>query len=51
VPAAEKLVSLFEPHTAIIKRGKPAPRDTEFGRKIMLDEVDGGMYLLNNLGL
>jgi IS5 family transposase len=43
VPAAEKLVSLFEPHTAIIKRGKPAPRDTEFGRKIMLDEVDGGI--------
>jgi len=43
VPASEKLVSLFEPHTAIIKRGKPAPRDTEFGRKIMLDEVDGGI--------
>jgi IS5 family transposase len=43
VPATEKLVSLFEPHTAIIKRGKPAPRDTEFGRKIMLDEVDGGI--------
>jgi IS5 family transposase len=43
VPAAEKLVSLFEPHTAIIKRGKPAPGDTEFGRKIMLDEVDGGI--------
>lgn len=43
VPAAEKLVSLFEPHTAIIKRGKPAPLDTEFGHKIMLDEVDGGI--------
>jgi IS5 family transposase len=43
VPAAEKLVSLFEPHTAIIRRGKPAPRDTEFGRKIWLDEVDGGI--------
>jgi IS5 family transposase len=43
VPASEKLVSLFEPHTAIIKRGKPAPRETEFGHKIMLDEVDGGI--------
>lgn len=43
VPAAEKLVSLFEPHTAIICRGKPAPRDTEFGHKIWLDEVDGGI--------
>jgi len=42
VPAAEKLVSLFEPHTAIIKRGK-ANRDTEFGRKVWLDEVDGGL--------
>jgi len=43
VPASEKLVSLFEPHTAIIRRGKPAPRDTEFGRKVWLDEVDGGL--------
>ena len=43
VPASVKLVSLFEPHTAIIRRGKPAPRDTEFGRKVWLDEVDGGI--------
>jgi IS5 family transposase len=43
VPASEKLVSLFEPHTAIIRRGKPGPRDTEFGRKVWLDEVDGGI--------
>ncbi len=42
VPAKEKLVSLFEPHTQIIKRGKLNP-DTEFGRKIWLDEVDGGI--------
>jgi IS5 family transposase len=42
VPAAEKLVSLFEPHTQIICRGK-ATRPTEFGRKIWLDEVDGGI--------
>lgn len=42
VPAAEKLVSLFEPHTQIIKRGKPQ-HDTEFGHKVWLDEVDGGI--------
>jgi IS5 family transposase len=42
VPAAEKVLSLFEPHTMIITRrkiGKPR----EFGRKILLDEVDGGI--------
>jgi IS5 family transposase len=42
VPAADKLVSLFEPHTAVIRRGK-LPMPTEFGAKIMLDEVDGGL--------
>lgn len=42
VPAAEKLVSLFEPHTCIIRRGK-ANKPTEFGRKVCLDEVDGGI--------
>lgn len=42
LPAADKLVSLFEPHTAIIKRGK-ANRPTEFGHKVWLDEVDGGI--------
>ncbi len=40
VPAGEKLVSLYEPHTAIIRRGK-AGKDTEYGRKVWLDEVDG----------
>lgn len=34
VPASEKVVSLFEPHTAIICRGKARPKDTEFGHKI-----------------
>lgn len=43
VPAAKKLVSLFEAHTAIIRRGKTPPRDTEFGRKIWYSEVDGGL--------
>lgn len=42
VSAGEKLLSLFEPHTAIIRRGK-AGRETEFGRKVWLDEVDGGI--------
>jgi len=41
VPAAEKLVSIFEPHTDIIRRGKPN-RDTEFGHKLWLGEVEGG---------
>jgi IS5 family transposase len=42
VPAAAKLVSVFEPHTAIVRRGK-AHLPAEFGRKIMLDEVEGGL--------
>lgn len=42
VLAAEKAVSLFEPHTCIIRRGK-ADKPTEFGRKVWLDEVDGGI--------
>jgi IS5 family transposase len=41
--AADKLVSLFEPHTAIIRRGKLPPQDTEFGRKVWYSEVDGGL--------
>jgi IS5 family transposase len=40
--ASEKVVSLFEPHTAIIRKGKPG-RPTEFGRVIWLDEVEGGI--------
>jgi IS5 family transposase len=42
VPASDKLVSLFEPHTAVIRRGA-LPVDAEFGRKLLLDEVDGGL--------
>jgi IS5 family transposase len=42
VPAKEKLTSLFEPHSQIVKRGKPG-RDVEFGRKVKLDEVEGGI--------
>jgi IS5 family transposase len=42
VPASDKLVSLFEPHTAIIRKGKPG-RSTQFGRVLWLDEVEGGI--------
>ncbi|NJM08463.1 hypothetical protein HC891_23200 [Candidatus Gracilibacteria bacterium] len=42
VPASEKVVSLFEPHTAILRKGKPG-KPVEFGRLIWLDEVDGGI--------
>jgi IS5 family transposase len=42
VPAADKVLSLFEPHTALIRRGK-ARQPAEFGRKVWLDEVDGGV--------
>jgi IS5 family transposase len=42
VPAGDKLLSLFEPHTQIIPRFK-AGKPVEFGRKIRLDEVEGGI--------
>ena len=38
VPAAEKLLSLFEPHTQIIPRHKGGA-DVEFGRTIVVNEV------------
>jgi IS5 family transposase len=42
VSASEKIVSLFEPHTAIIRKDKRAGH-TSFGRLIWLDEVEGGL--------
>ena len=33
VPAEEKVVSIFEPHTDILEKGK---RETEFGHKVCL---------------
>ena len=42
VPADEKLLSLFEPHTQTIVRHKEG-KDVEFGRKLWLDEVEGGI--------
>ncbi len=43
VAAGDKIVSLFESHTAIIQRGKGAPNETEFGRKLWYSEVEGGL--------
>lgn len=42
LPAPEKLLSLFEEHTQIITRHK-AGKPREFGRKVLIDEVDGGI--------
>jgi IS5 family transposase len=42
VPAQEKIVSIFEAHTDIIKRGKEN-RPVEYGHKVWFDEVDGGL--------
>ncbi len=54
VPAEDKLLSLFEPHTQAIRRHQPG-KLTEFGRKVLLDEVDGGIVshyaILNDVGL
>ena len=54
VPAADKVLSLFEPHTQAIRRHKPG-KPTEFGRKVLLDEVEGGIVshfaILDDVGL
>ncbi len=42
VPSAEKVVSLFEPHTRILPRHKGGAM-VEFGRLLVLDEVEGGI--------
>lgn len=42
VSASEKIVSIFEPHTDLIRRNK-AHKPTEYGHKVWLDEVDGGI--------
>jgi transposase, IS5 family len=42
VPAQEKIVSLFEPHTRILQRRKTGVL-IEFGRHVVLDEVEGGI--------
>lgn len=42
VPSAHKVLSLFEPHTRVVKRGKLAAA-VEFGRQVVVDEVAGGI--------
>jgi IS5 family transposase len=42
LPAAEKVLSLFEEHTMIITRRKVG-KPREFGRKVLIDEVEGGI--------
>jgi IS5 family transposase len=42
VASSEKVLSLFEPHTRAIPRHKGGA-DVEFGRHVMLDEVEGGI--------
>ena len=42
VPSKEKVLSLFEPHTRAIPRHKGGAL-VEFGRQVMLDEVEGGI--------
>lgn len=42
VPAKEKLYSIFEPHTDLIKRGK-AHKPVEFGHKVLLAESRIGL--------
>jgi IS5 family transposase len=42
VPASEKILSLFEPHTDIIKRGK-SQSPTEFGHKVLITTAQSGL--------
>jgi IS5 family transposase len=42
VPASEKILSLFEPHTDIIKRGK-TQSPTEFGHKVLITTAQSGL--------
>jgi IS5 family transposase len=42
VPSGQTVLSLFEPHAQVVKRGK-AGAPVEFGRQVVLDEVEGGI--------
>lgn len=42
IPSAEKILSLFEPHTRVIPRLK-AGAQVEFGQHVVLSEVEGGL--------
>src|SRR2546429_4169723 len=39
---AGKVLSLFEPHTQVIRKGK-AHKPNEFGRLVRIDEVENGI--------
>jgi transposase, IS5 family len=41
-PAEPQTLRIFEPHSALIRKGK-AGRSVEFGRVLWLNEVDGGI--------
>ena len=40
VPAQEKIYSIFEPHTELLKRGK-AQKPVEFGHMVLVQQVEG----------
>jgi IS5 family transposase len=42
VASREKVLSLFEPHTRVVQRGKTGAA-VEFGRQVMFDESEGGI--------
>jgi IS5 family transposase len=42
VPSADKVLSLFEPHTRVVLRHKGGAA-VEFGRQVVFDEVEGGI--------
>lgn len=42
VPNAEKIFSIFEPHTELLIRGK-AGKDVEFGHMVELQQIEGGL--------
>src|ERR1051326_7101171 len=44
VAAADKVVSLFEPHSRVIPRHKGGA-EVEFGRQVVLGEVEGGLLV------
>jgi len=44
VAAADKVVSLFEPHSRVIPRHKGGA-EVEFGRQVVLGEVEGGLMV------
>jgi IS5 family transposase len=48
VPAREKVVSIFEPHTDVIVR-KKAGKSAEYGHKVFLAETEGGWVLLDEV--